>query len=69
MAHDDDDARPPPPPLLSFGLIADVQYADMPFTHVEGRAQRFGEVRRTRCTCGKRDDSRTVEGIDRRARP
>lgn len=34
-------------PLFSFGLVADVQYADMDDTFVEGRRQRFREV----CIC------------------
>ena len=34
---------PPPPPLFSLGLIADIQYADMADSHVEGRTQRFRE--------------------------
>ena len=34
----------PPPPLFSVGVIADVQYADMADSHVEGRTQRFREV-------------------------
>jgi hypothetical protein len=36
-------------PLFSFGLIADVQYADMDDTFVEGRRQRFREVRLSSC--------------------
>lgn len=33
----------PPPPLFSLGLVADIQYADMADSHVEGRTQRFRE--------------------------
>ena len=41
-------AAPPPPstlppPLFSLGLVADIQYADMADSHVEGRTQRFRE--------------------------
>ena len=37
------EGAPPPPPLFSLGLIADIQYADMADSHVEGRTQRFRE--------------------------
>ena len=33
-----------PPPTFSLGVIADIQYADMADSHVEGRTQRFRQV-------------------------
>jgi hypothetical protein len=37
-------AHPTTSPCFSLGLIADIQYADMADTHVEGRTQRFREA-------------------------
>jgi hypothetical protein len=33
-----------PSPTFSLGVIADIQYADMADSHVEGRTQRFRQV-------------------------
>lgn len=41
--RDQQAAKNSPPPLFSVGLVADIQYADMADSHVEGRTQRFRE--------------------------
>jgi manganese-dependent ADP-ribose/CDP-alcohol diphosphatase len=43
-AADGPTTTPPARPLFTLGLIADIQYADMADTHVEGRIQRFREA-------------------------